>query len=606
MVVFFVPYVMAKDGLATPDASTAQSIDWSAPEIQRYDLSSRVDWNGRQQINGDYLISGNSAHSDVTVTSLPKFKDSTLRISIDGAEGPIKVYGGVPTGANALAVVGTYSHAGSQGGFLAVVDMKGKVQHLVETGAFVPRDVCMAKDGSLWVLGDDMSKESLIWALGNGTARSNAVGQYGLLQQFAQDGRRLGSRLPRSALRPRASDVTRHMIATLVASHIACGQESVGAYIAFGGQEFWYETRNGEPSGRLWEISGRPDLARMSGISLPFAHTVFASFESSDRLALSELILGKNGIAKWVETVTRPPAASPDIPGLKLLGNQADRLVFINGVSQRAPYVPLVAWIRVQRSSVVGEITYEPPNDQTQPISDKVDSKGVQGLVQVAAEGLKQLGRIPAVCNQDPDCVSLSADLTHEVTAWSNANRQGLRTQASDAETARALTGDFIKLNAVMLKAADRVGFTQNQSFERVPPASLATPIECSGSCMTDSADWAHEMGLSYANNMSPDTDGFVQVGCSQDCANMLTMLLAACGVGLAVGLYFKAVVATVILVLACIATSGYMLNYCNKTCDPVCDCQRSSSQLIDPFLQGPRSVRAPGRQSASIALVQT
>jgi hypothetical protein len=604
LVAGFVPYVLAAEGVGAPDTSDVQPINLNAPELQKYDYGTDVDWTARQKVSGDFLVSSNPTHTGVTVTSLPSLKQSKLVVSIKNATGPVNVYGAATLGPHGLAVVGTYSRSGTPGGFLAFTDLAGQIKTLVDTGVYAPRDVCVAKDGTVWVLGDDVAKERRIWAMGNGTVRSEALGQYGLLQQYAPDGKRIGARLPRNTLRPRAADEAGQMMFSPAASNIVCGEESVGAYIVLGGQEFWYETKLGDTAGRLWEISGRPALPRLSGISAPFLNTVYGSFETADQLVLSKLQLGSNSIARWVQTDVRPAASAANLPSLKLLGNQADRLVLINGVSQAAPYAPILSWVRVGRSSIGRAIAYEPPADQAKPASAELESKGVQGLVQVASEAVKKLASIAAVCDKNPDCASVSADLKHQVSAWSYANRQGTRTQATDAQTARALDADMLKLNASMQKVIAQLGLTENQSAETTGAregAVIAT--DCDATCMTDGGLGASELGLASADDTAADSDNFEDVGCSADCSNMFAAMLAICAIG---AFATKGTVAGVVFGLACIAFSGYLLHKCNLTCDPVCDCQKTSDLFPDIAEQGPRTVSGQRRLAPQIELIRT
>jgi hypothetical protein len=111
--------------------------------------------------------------------------------------------------ANALGAAG-YLHS------LLLFDAAGRQTGFVDTGRYVPLDVAIAPDHSIWTMG---------WMRGTGNPVMEDGQEYMVVRQFAPDGRQMGGFLPRYAFPARAEpaaspriQVTKDRVGVLIGS----------------------------------------------------------------------------------------------------------------------------------------------------------------------------------------------------------------------------------------------------------------------------------------------------------------------------------------------------------------------------------------------------
>jgi hypothetical protein len=246
----------------------------------------------------------------------------------------------------AVAPSGSLVLAGSYGrpdgpvtvtqGFLTVIDLNGAVKSTIPTGDFTPERVCASSDGTFWTLGQEEVKEG----------RQNL--KYNMLQHYSIAGTMIGSYLPRSSLHAVRLPMNLHFHeATASVAFLACGPQSVGAYI--GTAATWFEVAL--PSGNTvqWPIT-RPSADQLiTGIALLGTHAVYATVGSLTPSAHAEHGLYQlfydtpAARAKW-QPVSYSTAAVPGNPSndVRLSGTDNGSLVVVAG----RPAAGKVLWIK--------------------------------------------------------------------------------------------------------------------------------------------------------------------------------------------------------------------------------------------------------------------
>jgi hypothetical protein len=251
--------------------------------------------------------------------------------------------------------------------FLAARDFSDGTVVDVNLGPYDGAQVCEAGDGTVWVLGQDLSAEH------NGRP-------YRLLRQFTMAGKAVGTYLDRAEIPIRnlvlspsfqennGSEVFRGDRVVL-----SCSDESVGVYI--GAAQTWSEVRIKDGSTQTWNLKLPSPRAMMTGLVLLDQHVVYASFrvlspaealrrqlmlgnqsppppaalstgEAAILRGLYILKLGREGKGSWQEVSgTISPVGTPGAFA-RLIGSDGENLVYVRSPSPPARRSPTIVWLK--------------------------------------------------------------------------------------------------------------------------------------------------------------------------------------------------------------------------------------------------------------------
>jgi len=236
------------------------------------------------------------------------------------------------TAAGDLVVAGQSAGSNGTTGFVVEQSLGGKISSAINTGSYIPTQVCSAADGTIWTLGQVPSIESL----------SVGSDRTALLRAYGVDGVLKGSYLPRNSL-PQGSPAplnlfpeSRTFAGLSTRAFLSCGDNTVGSYI---GAPFnlWTEVTMGNGKVQQWSVApissyqasgGALKGARLSGLVLLSQNRVYGSWEFMD---------GSRGLYKLkfnsADSLTWVPVSLPSDQIAKLLGRDGGSLIYVTGAA---------------------------------------------------------------------------------------------------------------------------------------------------------------------------------------------------------------------------------------------------------------------------------
>lgn len=411
----------------------------AAPSITKT-IAGNVNWGKRQLISNGYIVSfGQAAQNsvDITLTSLSTRNVDEITLKIGGL---IAVTGAAVVSADMLVATGIYKPAttGLPTPFLAYTDFTGAVKSISDLGMFAPQKVCTTADGNAWVLGQDLEKEAQFYSAGNDITKVGADSDYDMLRKYAPGGQLIRTQLRRSTIR--LSSKYYSLVTASESSALTCGETSTGVYLssAFFGVSpaIWFEVQHSDSSTRTFFVHGQPPMARLTGLSLPYQGTLYASFDSFTNGArvssLYTLATTAGEEAYWILNTTRSAAASgpTSVPELKVLGEVEKSVAYVSGASTEDPSSAIVALSAVTRSKEI------PPSLATQLKEETQSSDGVVDAAITAASSQPASAfwfRVLGVAKRVADfsdkykvycpaantaCATALSDLKQRVTDW--------------------------------------------------------------------------------------------------------------------------------------------------------------------------------------------
>lgn len=558
----------------------AQAQSELAPLSQTPVYSSSAQWLRQQQVSDGYLVSLSSDRLHITLTSLRLLNDHQIQLTLDGGAVSL-VTGATVSARGTLAITGLYrsNTTGRVSSFLAYADFSGRVSKLVDLGAFAPEGACSSGDGTIWVLGQDLSKEAIFWSHGNDTGKTPQAADYFLLHAYNANAELAQLRFPRSSLHL-SNKLFLNMASQGSGAALGCGPESVGVYVRQNDLPIWYELDRKDGSAQMWNVSGISHASKLTGLALPFSSTEYASFLSPDAtFGIYRLILGNNAVAQWVKVSDRLGRFDPDFPALKVLGSESGQLIYVNGVTATGTHAPIVAWSPVARSSVltfaITPVTAAP--DGAIAASDGHD------VTTMIWDAEQLLAKLPGVCSGEP-CSSAMQSLQQTVAQWKLANSQSARSNSSDARTVQDIRKEVLAINDALAIQVEKSGAPLPYGMRGVGTAQdMMVPAfyrSCGQQC--DSSGLVDLTLRNSANTQGLDDGSFLRVTCTTSCIEDATFAKDLCIFGGSVsaltGQFWGVLVA-----VACVAGTVYWKDNCETLCDQkVTDCSISSQNVPD------------------------
>jgi hypothetical protein len=426
-------------------------------------INTSGDWLKRQQISNGYLVSLSAAAttSGVTLSSLATGADKIVSVNPGGS--PAILSGAAVLGPNRLVISGIQTSASSGDeawagvsamSFVAFSDFAGNVTSQIELGSFGANQACVASDGNVWVLGQDMVKEASFWRNGNDGSKVPAADDYDMLRVYSASGNLLRSLIKRSSVQSN-SEFFLHLGASQN-NALVCGASSVGVYLApvsasVSFQPTWYEVNLDDNSVKQWAVYGVPAASSVSGLALPYANTVYGSFSSHESSGyvsgIYTLTLGTNGNATWSATLVAPQSATSATPRLKVLGSSNGTLLYVNG-STISGQSPVVTSVQV---SAAATPTKEVAPTMISPYAVVTSTEA--GNVQIQVNGadylLKGLGYYASNCYSTA-VINAKAALQATVTAWKTTSVANRRSASYDITTKKNITSQEATLNSAL------------------------------------------------------------------------------------------------------------------------------------------------------------
>lgn len=269
----------------------------------------------------------------ILAQSLATGESTKLPFWIGGASKVFFEDAGV-TPAGSLLVAGYYIRAAdvAQVNFVDEVQLTGQVVNRVDTGAFTADRVCMATDGTIWTLGQEMAVEE---------SANGRVPNYGMVRSFSIGGDLLAQFVSRSRIRQPLELRTGQPTSNI--AYLRCGEKSVGVYL--GPIRTYYEMPAGTGVFQSWKV--QPVASnRITSLYLTDSKTVYASFRNQPSAnpfrGLYVLDLAHAGTAKWIPvpgTVSLETAGSFDV----LVGTDGGNLIH-QKVGVLAEGAPVLFW----------------------------------------------------------------------------------------------------------------------------------------------------------------------------------------------------------------------------------------------------------------------
>ena len=443
-------------------------------------INTAGDWLHRQQISNGYLVSlSGAATNSITLSSLETGDDASVTINLNGS--PAILTGAAVLGPNRLVVSGIQTAATSGSGawagvrpvsFVAFSDFAGNVTSTIQLGTFGANQACIAGDGNVWVLGQDMAKEASFWRNGNDASKVLAADDYEMLRVYSASGNLLRSLIKRSSLQS-SSSFYLHLGASQN-NALVCGTNAVGVYLApvsaeVDFQSTWYEVDLNDNSVKQWSVYGAPAASRVTGLALPHGNTVFGSFSSHESSGyvsgIYTLTLGTNGNATWSTKLVAPQNAASTAPRLKVLGSSDGVLVYVNG-STPDTQSPVVVSAQVSAAAAPAREIAAPQLIHPLAVVTAAEAGNVQIAVDHADYLLKGLAYYGSNCYSTA-VISAKAALQATVSAWKSTTATNRRSAAYDVSTKKAIASEQVTLNSALKaetskSACTRIGKTMS------------------------------------------------------------------------------------------------------------------------------------------------
>jgi hypothetical protein len=240
----------------------------------------------------------------------------------------------------AQVTVGDGSHKNS----IIISDFGGNIENVIPTGRFIPMQVAVGPDSSLWAVGTIMLRKS----------DPPSMSSFDVLRHYSESGKLLGRYLPQTELSMQAKDAWRYSSGV----YMRATGDGIVVYDNVDRKVFKYVV--GEKTLQSWVVA-EPALpnARPTGFGVTTSGRIYSSLLGEGDRALSgrglyELVLnGRNGGgASWelVEGTQVAPRQARAIvaPGsfLYLLGCDGEDVVY--RTQDMHPFPVVVSWSRRQ------------------------------------------------------------------------------------------------------------------------------------------------------------------------------------------------------------------------------------------------------------------
>jgi len=281
---------------------------------------------------------------DIAVTSLKTGDQAILPFWLENATEIRLESAGVTPGGHIL-LAGSYLRTSEDAygvNFVSEVDLTGKIVATHDLREYTPERICSASDGTFWTFGQ-------VWPM------EDQEQDYSMLRRYSSSGALEHEYLPRATLgvhqplnyhsqgaAPGGSPAVNQV-------YLACGDNSVAAYVGDGGPEFtWIEVNSRSGNSQTRSVARVRGLI-VTGLALFSEHIAYASVAGR---RFYQLIQGQGDSAGWVPI--SQPEATPPGPGATpantdsswlLLGRDGPDLVHVQ-VGTQLSSAPVLYWSR--------------------------------------------------------------------------------------------------------------------------------------------------------------------------------------------------------------------------------------------------------------------